>query len=287
MSADGSTPNIEDLAAANLRGASGPLSASDHLATSAFVAAAAGGSLGVGGQLPGTSDNGDDDSGSEADLRPRLRSLGDSVTSAVRFELEENVGSEEGEAEVGGGDEITPSGPKDEVDERQRMPGGEDDAQRQASSAFGAAEGHKGWAGEGRAEEGDDDVLISRRQAGRGMGVASTSSGLSRISPLPLDPSSSASSTALGSAILGSSAGAPSTLGSSTLGSSLLGTSMLSRAWPGPVEEAAPAADGPAVVMGAANPPHVGKLPSPFAAYDFTQISEAADDEAKATGRKR
>jgi hypothetical protein len=187
--------NIEELAAANLRaaGTSGGGSGADGASTSA------GGGLTAEAVAAHRGTLGDDAEaeadGGEADLRPRLRSLGDSVTSAARFELEE-VDGLEGVVEDGMGEEGT--------------------------GARGPPVGRRGSAG-GRADQraapggGDDDgsvLLLSRRRTGSSQGAAP---------------------------------------------------------WPGPVE-APPAQSGPSVVMGAANPPRVGTLASPFGNYDFGSL---------------
>jgi hypothetical protein len=183
LAADGAAnQNIEEMAAANLRAAgvaaAGPSTSgggSGSALTAANLAAAAAAGSG-------------DDTGSEADLRPRLRSVGDSVTSAARFEQEEvgegAAGSEQGDIE---------------------------DILSRAHHRVG-----------------DDRTisLVSRRTTGGG--------------------------------------------------------SATSAPWPGGVE--APAAGegaeeaGPSVVMGAANPPRVGALASPFGNYNFGALAAAGEE---------
>jgi hypothetical protein len=181
--------NIEELAAANLRaaGTSGGGSGAGGASTSA------GGGLTAAVVAAHRGALGDDDSEEEADLRPRLRSLGDSVTSAARFEADE--------------------------------PG------EGGAAAVSAAAGSDG-------DEGGDAAppLLSRRAAHESSGVARSSLG------------------SLASSQTGGSGAAP---------------------WPGPVE-APPEQSGPSVIMGAANPPRVGTLASPFGTCDFQGLSGSA-----------
>jgi hypothetical protein len=77
---------IEEMAAANLRGAGlGASAASGSLTAHAWSEQ---GASALPPRAGASSEEGDEDSGSEPEFRPRLRSLGDSVTSAARFEEE-------------------------------------------------------------------------------------------------------------------------------------------------------------------------------------------------------
>jgi hypothetical protein len=183
----GALPNgqsVEELAAANLRAAG----TSNGASTSGGAGGSSGGLTAEAVAAYRGDNEADADGGAEADLRPRLRSLGDSVTSAVRFELEEAEGLGDGDG---------------------------------ASAGDGAAGGRLGSAGGGADQRGgpgggDDGAppLLSRRRT------------------------------------TSSTAAAP---------------------WPGPVETP-PAHSGPSVVMGAANPPRVGTLASPFGHYNFGEL---------------
>jgi hypothetical protein len=93
----GAQQYIEEMAAANLRGAgpSGALpsrtaSGASGLSAAALAAARA---AGAGAAVDGGGDDVSDGGASEAALRPRLRSLGDSVTSAARFEEDQADGA--------------------------------------------------------------------------------------------------------------------------------------------------------------------------------------------------
>jgi hypothetical protein len=108
LAADGAAnQNIEEMAAANLRaaGSGGGDGGASTSGGGGGAGAGAGGAALTAHALSGLDgvrgSDGGSDSGSEAELRPRLRSLGDSVTSAARFEQEE-VGEPEGGGGGGG-----------------------------------------------------------------------------------------------------------------------------------------------------------------------------------------
>jgi hypothetical protein len=193
--------SVEELAAANLRAAGtsgGGASTSGGAGGSGLTAAV------VAAHRDALEDS---ESEGEAGLRPRLRSLGDSVTSAARFEAEDD---EEGPSGTGGGGGAAPAG-----------------VAAPNSEAADAAR-----------------PLESRHAARAGSGVLRSSLG------------------SLGSSQTGGSGAAP---------------------WPGPVE-APPAVSGPSVIMGAANPPRVGTLASPFGNYNFEELAAPGGDGAGGGG---